>query len=144
MCSDYDYYLVDGAPLSGNLLPTEKATDPNSQFAEVQCCKTDKSDCTRRDPWDSASNDDCISGNNDFIKYNYFDAESLCQNLEPKGDWDLCPKELIESTDRSICQGKGCSIYNDLTWTKKIPRGTFFFSSKYDLKKNKLLPKNEF
>ena len=120
--------MVDGAPLSGTFRPTEKATDPNTQLAEVQCCKTDLSDCTRRDPWNSGSNNDCISGQNDDVKYNYFKAESLCQNLEPQGDWDLCPKELIDTTDqRGICQWKGCSIDNDLTWTKRIPQGTFVF-----------------
>ena len=118
--------MVDGAPLAGTFLPTENATDPNSQIGEVQCCKTDESDCTRRDPWDSRSNDDCISGNHDFVKYNYFEAESLCQNLEPKGDWDLCPKELIESTNPDICVGRGCGIWNDLTWTKKIHRSKEF------------------
>ena len=121
--------MVDGAPLSyvGELIPTEKATDPNTQFAEVQCCKTDLSDCTRRDPWNSNSNDDCISGSGDDVKYNYFDAETLCQTLEPKGDWDLCPKELIESTDQTICQSKGCSIDHALAWVKRIPKGTFVF-----------------
>ena len=93
-----------------------EVTDSTLPLGEVQCCNTELTDCTRKDPADSNK---CISGDNDDVKFSYGEAEELCQKIEPTGTWDLCPKNLIENTNQKICENHGCGHDYALVWVKK-------------------------
>jgi len=84
--------------------------DPTAKLGEVQCCKTDGT-CTRRSPWNSNSNNDCISGDNDDRKYSLQEAANSCAGLGEA--WSLCTRQQVEA---GICQGKGCQIDHEYTW----------------------------
>ena len=109
---------MDGAPNSGEFLPTQLIEDPTLSLGEVQCCHIDLSQCTRTNPSNSG-NSNCISGNGDDVKYTYLQAEELCGEIDPIGDWDLCPRELIEIENPGICASTGCSIDYELVWVKR-------------------------
>ena len=84
--------------------------DPTAKLGEVQCCKTDGT-CTRRSPWNSDSNDDCISGNNDDSKYSLQEAANMCAALGE--NWSLCTREQVSNGN---CRGKGCAIDWAYVW----------------------------
>ena len=118
---EWSYFLVDGAPLKGTVVQTLKVTDPTLPLGEVQCCNADLTKCTRKD-----DRSHCLSGDNDSIKYSYGEAEGLCQQIEPIGTWDLCPRDLIENKNQEICQGLGCQHDNTLVWVKKETTGNLW------------------
>jgi len=103
--------LIDGNPRNGGSDdPTEIFNpDPYQDVGEVQCCHS-SGKCTRRNPWDSGSNDDCMSGRNDGVKYSLHEAISMCHAL---GDgWSLCTREESDG----MCAGKGCGIDFHFVW----------------------------
>jgi len=102
--------LIDGAPRSGQDPPEIFNPDPYQDLGEVQCCHPVKQ-CTRRDPWNSRNNNDCMSGRDDNVKYSLHEAISMCEALGD--DWTLCTREEVNSR---ICKSKGCGHDSHLVW----------------------------
>jgi len=101
------FFLMDGAPGEGNDLG--EISNPNmdlyQDLGEVQCCNS-AGRCKRTN-----SNGDCMSGNNDSVKYSLFEAISMCEALGE--DWSLCTREEINS---DICMYHGCNADHRFVW----------------------------
>eukprot|EP00492_Amphilonche_elongata_P005835 TRINITY_DN97_c0_g1_i12.p1 TRINITY_DN97_c0_g1~~TRINITY_DN97_c0_g1_i12.p1 ORF type:complete len:414 (-),score=57.99 TRINITY_DN97_c0_g1_i12:55-1296(-) len=96
------FALIDGAPGSCDEVAEIVNPDPEAQIGEVQCCRNGN-ECTRRNPATSNDNNDCITGNNDDLKYSFQDAMDACASLGT--GWSLCTRE---ETASALCLGKGC------------------------------------
>jgi len=109
----FEFALIDGAPNS--LEDPAEVVNPDStqQIGEVQCCKSDGT-CSRRSPWDSNSNSDCISGNNNASKYSLLQALDMCGSLG--SEWSLCSRDQVNNGN---CKGKGCRHDGQLVWVKE-------------------------
>merc|ERR1711937_720841 len=79
---------------------------------EIQCCHPDPAKvCTRRYPWDSASDDDCFaSGPQGTTLQRAFDT---CRDLG--SGWNLCSREQLNSGS-SVCAQKGCGLNAKRVW----------------------------
>jgi len=118
-CPDADpvYALVDGAPDAGKYVEEILNPDPNKPLGEVQCCKEGEEPeeivCTRRSPWDSSNNGDCLSGHNDKKKFTLSEAIGMCSKLG--SEWSLCTRSAVK---RGVCQGTGCNHDQTLVWVR--------------------------
>merc|ERR1719356_364052 len=81
-------------------------------IGEIQCCHPDPAKvCTRRNPWNSASDDDCFSsGPKGTSLQRAFDS---CRELG--SGWNLCSREQINSKS-SVCANKGCGLNEKSVW----------------------------
>ena len=78
--------------------------DATDVIGEVSCCSKDGTSCTRKD-----SSGNCLSGNNDDVKYSWSDANAMCEGLGMR----LCSSQ----DELDLCCGEGCQIDHDLVWT---------------------------
>jgi len=107
------FALIDGAPNSNHSPAEIPNPDLSQKLGEVQCCHPDKG-CTRRNPWNSGNENNCISGNNDNVQVSLYEAISMCDSLGDK--WSLCTRE---ETNSGLCQSKGCGHDSKLAWVRE-------------------------
>jgi len=110
-----NFALVDGGPGSDRKLQEDWNPDPNDKLGEVQCCREGK--CTRRKPFNSSKNRDCMSGNKDGgTKFTLQEAKDMCTSLGP--GWTLCTRWEVEN---KICNKKGCNHDSAFVWVLEHP-----------------------
>jgi len=110
-----NFALVDGGPGSDKRLePIWNPINPNDKLGEVQCCREGK--CTRRKPWNSSKNRDCMSGNRDGTKFTLQEAKDMCTSLGP--GWTLCTLQEVENKK---CNKKGCNHDSEYVWVLEKP-----------------------
>jgi len=109
-----NFALVDGGPGSDKRLQPYWNPDPNQKLGEVQCCKDGQ--CTRRNPWNSRRNRNCISGNRDSSKFTLQEAKDMCASLG--WGWTLCTRWEVENKK---CNKKGCNHDSQYVWVLERP-----------------------